>query len=682
MLTLTLLTPGFNFHVSASGQLQVITPYAAGGATGSGFFPMERAFDGQPTLDASETPTGGTGAYDAPYYSSRVGYIDFGPDWESVRITSTWTQYRVSSIGDQTPYAEIWWDDDKDTVNDSGLTEIRINFNTAQNLSTGQTTPWLLDSDVSSSPVAPQARYMLCRTPSNMTNRAKEYAIVGYIHVPGNEVTQIISPELAGVATGSAFFPLERAFDGQPVFDEVTGTPVGGSGAYDAPSYADRVGYIDFGEEWQKIRITSTWTQYRTSSNGNQTPYAQIWWDDDKDTVNDSGLTETRINFNSAQNLSTGSTTPWIMDNDVQDDPVIPEARYLMLRSPNPQTNRAKEYAIIGWIDENENGVQDKPLVQVTGITVTAAGGATSVLLDSTLQMSAEVIPYTATNKNYTWSVVNGTGSASINQNGLLTPLSKGKVTVKATAQDGSGVVGMLEITISEFSQFVLPVQGNESIYYNDIQASFPQVDWQNLDRLYIPAGHYNFMKLNNLPQRSSDKPLIITNYGGQVHIGGTYTYTVSLGGGSNWIFTGRYDPDLEIGHVNYQGHSNGNYANATGKYGIEVSDTNTTGLAVGGGTPTNYATNFEIEFVEIYRTGFAGLMIKTDNVPAATMDGVKVHDLYIHDTDAEGMYIGSTQAVEQQHKFTNFELYNNRVLRSGSEGIQLGQMGDNVNTP
>ncbi|HYG63637.1 MAG TPA: Ig-like domain-containing protein [Thermoanaerobaculia bacterium] len=161
---------------------QIITPAAAGKADGSLYFPMGNAFDGQPTgLDASGAPTGGVNGYDAPSYSSRVGYIDLGPNWQKVRIESTWTKYRVSSVGNQTPYVELWWDDDIDTVNDSGLTETRVNFNTAQSLSTGSTEPWLRDRDLSASPVTPRARYLLCLSPSVMSNRAKEYAIVGSI---------------------------------------------------------------------------------------------------------------------------------------------------------------------------------------------------------------------------------------------------------------------------------------------------------------------------------------------------------------------------------------------------------------------------------------------------------------------------------------------------------------------
>ncbi|WP_164821663.1 Ig-like domain-containing protein [Paenibacillus koleovorans] len=658
----------------ASGDPQMIIPTAAGAATGSQFFPLENAFDStDPGVDGTGTPTGGAGANNGPAYStSRVGYIDFGPNWANVRITATWTKYRASSTGNMTPYTELWWDDDIDMTND-GTTETRINFNSVQSLpNTGSTTPWIRDSDVSSSPVAPAGRYLLLRSPANMTNRASEYGIVGYIH---EESIQVIRPASAGQATGSSFFPMNNAFDGQPTLDALTGVPTGGATAADAPAYGNRVGYIDFGPDWSKVRITSTWTRYRASSGGNQTPYASLWWDDDIDSTNDSGLTETRINFNSAQNLSTGSTTPWILDSDVSSSPVAPQARYLMARSPLTMTNRASEYAFVGWIDENGNGVQDAPNRAVSAINVTSAGGATSMLTSTTLQMSAAVLPFDATNNNVTWSVVNGTGSATINSSGLLTAVADGTVTVKATAQDGSGVFGSLVIDISAYSQLILPVQGAGSIYYIDLQASFPNVDWNTLERLYIPAGTYQFIKLGNLPIRTAANPLIISNYGGQVKVTGTHSYTLSIEGGKHWILTGKYDNTLKTGHVNFQGHQNGNYSTSTGNYGIEVGRNTSNGIGVG-----KKATNFELSFIEVAHAGFAGLLIKTDNDPTAVMDGVKIHDLYIHDSESEGMYIGNTSSnLDTQHIFTNLEIYNNRVLRSGTEGIQLSNMGDGI---
>jgi len=72
-------------------------------------------------------------------------------------------------------------------------------------------------------------------------------------------------------------------------------------------------------------------------------------------------------------------------------------------------------------------------VIAVTGITVTGAGGATTITTDSgTLQLSAAFLPSDATNKTVTWSVTNGTGQATINSNGLVTAVANGTVTAKA----------------------------------------------------------------------------------------------------------------------------------------------------------------------------------------------------------------------------------------------------------
>ena len=85
----------------------------------------------------------------------------------------------------------------------------------------------------------------------------------------------------------------------------------------------------------------------------------------------------------------------------------------------------------------------------VTSIVVTGTGNVTTVADGATLQMLAAILPLNATDSTVTWSVVNGTGTATISSGGLLTATSAGQVTVIATANDASGVTGSLVITIT-----------------------------------------------------------------------------------------------------------------------------------------------------------------------------------------------------------------------------------------
>jgi len=89
-------------------------------------------------------------------------------------------------------------------------------------------------------------------------------------------------------------------------------------------------------------------------------------------------------------------------------------------------------------------------IILVTDILVTGEGGATAITTNGgSLQMYATVTPANATDPTVTWSVILGTGLATISNTGYLTASKNGDVTVRATANDGSGVYGELVITIS-----------------------------------------------------------------------------------------------------------------------------------------------------------------------------------------------------------------------------------------
>ncbi|MFP4457527.1 MAG: S-layer homology domain-containing protein [Clostridia bacterium] len=122
-------------------------------------------------------------------------------------------------------------------------------------------------------------------------------------------------------------------------------------------------------------------------------------------------------------------------------------------------------------------------VVKVNEINVTAS--AISIEEDGgSLQMSAEVLPENADNKDIIWSVITNqddgsleTGFAFIDQEGLLIASADGTVKVVATADDDSDVTGELSITISnqnpEVDGAVVTIREG-SIYF---QYSFKQGD-------------------------------------------------------------------------------------------------------------------------------------------------------------------------------------------------------------
>jgi uncharacterized protein YjdB len=66
-----------------------------------------------------------------------------------------------------------------------------------------------------------------------------------------------------------------------------------------------------------------------------------------------------------------------------------------------------------------------------------------------TYQVKAAILPADATDKSLIWSIISGMEKATIDNTGLVKAVANGVVTVKATANDGSGVYGTLQINIT-----------------------------------------------------------------------------------------------------------------------------------------------------------------------------------------------------------------------------------------
>jgi hypothetical protein len=99
--------------------------------------------------------------------------------------------------------------------------------------------------------------------------------------------------------------------------------------------------------------------------------------------------------------------------------------------------------------------------------------------------------------------------------------------------------------------------------------------------------------------------------------------------------------------------------------------------------------TNFEIDHIEVAQVGFAGIIAKTDPTcdDSTTRDhfvmrDVSIHDNFIHATGGEGIYVGNSFyangvkqpcGVRMPHAIKGIDIYNNLVLLTGWDGIQLG---------
>jgi hypothetical protein len=114
----------------------------------------------------------------------------------------------------------------------------------------------------------------------------------------------------------------------------------------------------------------------------------------------------------------------------------------------------------------------------VTSITVQGQGGVSIIASQGgTLQMIESVLPANATDNSVTWSVVNGTGSATISVAGLLTATGDGTVTVTATANDDSGITGSTIITISNQTVGISELGDNNNFIYPNPTTDYITID-------------------------------------------------------------------------------------------------------------------------------------------------------------------------------------------------------------
>jgi len=151
------------------------------------------------------------------------------------------------------------------------------------------------------------------------------------------------------------------------------------------------------------------------------------------------------------------------------------------------------------------------PTILVTSVSVYGEGNATTITVDGdSLQMHADVLPSNASNPTVSWSVINGTATATISGSGMLyatgTPAGNGTVWVKAQSIDGSGVADSTEITISN--------QGSMSDFYvllvndNNNDASRYQKIETSLDNLGYAYDLYNTISTDTFPDST-----LLANY-------------------------------------------------------------------------------------------------------------------------------------------------------------------------
>jgi len=122
-------------------------------------------------------------------------------------------------------------------------------------------------------------------------------------------------------------------------------------------------------------------------------------------------------------------------------------------------------------------------------------------------------------------------------------------------------------------------------------------------------------------------------------------------------------------------------------RYGITITD------YLMGINVASKSTDVEVDHVEAFATGFAGIMAKTE--PSCNEDlratfvqrNTIVHDNYVHDTKGEGLYVGSQKYLGQKVTCNGVQrtayppvlegvrIYDNIIEDTGWDGIQAGSI-------
>lgn len=163
----------------------------------------------------------------------------------------------------------------------------------------------------------------------------------------------------------------------------------------------------------------------------------------------------------------------------------------------------------------------------------------------------------------------------------------------------------------------------------------------------------------------TAESPVIITNCNGRAKIDlPGRSYAVGTNNSKYFRITGTGDPKF--------------------KYGISITGVKGRGLDL-----NSLSSNFEIDHLEIFDIGFAGIMAKTD--PTCndetirgnfTMENVSFHHNYVHDVGGEGFYIGNSFYENGRnldcgnrlpHDIVNIKVYSNIFRNTGWEGLQVG---------
>ena len=204
-----------------------------------------------------------------------------------------------------------------------------------------------------------------------------------------------------------------------------------------------------------------------------------------------------------------------------------------------------------------------------------------------------------------------------------------------------------------------------------------PEQDWLDGKKIKVSPGDTICLMPGKRKQLgivnmagNAEKYLVFINCGGQVVLDNVdFRYALKFDNCQYFKLTGTGDPNFT--------------------YGIKIAGT---APEIPGINISGLSSDFEIDHLEISKTGFAGIMAKTDPKCDGSVNQGKfiqkntiIHNNYIHDVEGEGLYIGSsyftgktetcgtTKKVLYPHTLENVKIYHNLIENTGWDGIQVG---------
>ncbi len=157
--------------------------------------------------------------------------------------------------------------------------------------------------------------------------------------------------------------------------------------------------------------------------------------------------------------------------------------------------------------DEIEVTISNQVVV-VTGIAVTVQDDAAAEITveNGTLQLIATITPEDATNTDVTWTITSGSEFATVDENGVVTAIANGTVTVRATSDADGTVYDEIEVVINiplsatDFGKLNFTIYPNPvfDVLYINTTSQIQEVRIYNMVGQELYTGTSNKINLQN----------------------------------------------------------------------------------------------------------------------------------------------------------------------------------------